>query len=99
MGNHKTQHKATREQRNSNRELAELKRENQNLKRKIARLQKQLQKAVDVSQMVTEVAQEETPEPLQTANCPVCSTPGLTHVSLPTGTLRACKSCGWRKKD
>lgn len=104
MGGRQTQHKSTRETRNS-KELSDLKRENQSLKRKIAKLQKYTQKLLDSVQLLPEEAVVLTStEIAEAANkpvdaCPSCAQKGLTHVTLPTGIMLVCKSCGWRKKN
>lgn len=100
MAKHQTQHKAAREERKS-KELADLKRENQSLKRKISKLQTYTKKLLEMVQFAPE---EEAvlaiaTEAVKLDACGGCGNKNLTHVSLPTGTMIACKQCGWRKKN
>lgn len=98
MTKHQQQHRSQSEEKQRSRQLVDLKRENQSLKRKISKLQKYLQKVLESGLDPTPA--EESPEHLgtDTSACPACGSHDLGQVALPGGTLRVCKSCGWRKK-
>jgi hypothetical protein len=81
-------------------ELSALKKENGQLRRQVARLTKQLTKTIELHIGKEDIAQAETVVkiPDTSIKCEECSSKNIKVVQLPTGNLRACKQCGWRKK-
>lgn len=79
-------------------ELDTAKKENRKLKRELSKLQKYVAKLLDQSEMFPdpEMNEEIKLPPVEGAQCPTCQGP-LSIVNLGTKTLKACKSCGWRK--
>lgn len=81
-------------------ELSALKKENMQLRRQVARLTKQLNKTIELHTEKEETAQSESvvkiPDLLP--KCEECASKTIKVVQLPTGVLKACRNCGWRKK-
>mgnify|MGYP002784370597 CR=1 FL=1 len=103
MGNRITQHRQQRE--TEAREKADLKRENKALRKQLTRLRRQIQKLVEthgsVEQMAAEVAEpiavKEGGSP--TGGCEKCGSLNIARITIPSGTLVACKDCTHRKKE
>lgn len=93
-----TQHKPPREVARG-RENAELKKENRILKKQLSRMRKQLLRTMELHNLDIEPERvpEESPTPKPT--CPKCGSMEIGSVKLPSGTLTACKACGFRKVE
>lgn len=103
MGNRITQHRQQRE--TEAKEKADLKRENKALRKQLTRLRRQIQKLVETHQVAEQeavetqeaIAVKETGNP--TGGCEKCGSFNLARVTIPSGTLVACKDCKHRKKE
>lgn len=97
--NRVTQHKSRREEAKG-RELSEIKQENRQLKRQLERLRKQLLKALDQGPRVPEEVVETLAGPAKALvlECSECKRSPVNTVTLPTGILLVCPSCGFKKK-
>lgn len=92
------QHRPQRDEQQRNQDEANLKRLNRILKRQVQRLQKENDKLrgviVEEPQEPPETLAVTAPEP----GCPTCGSKALKSVSLPTGILRVCTTCGYKGK-